>query len=127
MLEHTGATSGMSRWRGCGEQGSVGKKIGDAAWEDRIALCPVTVLTTVTENREQEVMLSSPVSLAPPMTEQSRCHVDGGLIPGTMSNKTAEIFTFAVLVTNQQSGNTCKKYIFWVENFSCPAPLAACL
>jgi hypothetical protein len=34
----------------------------------------VTVLTTATENREQEVMLSSPVSLAPLRTEQSRCH-----------------------------------------------------
>ena len=33
----------------------------------------VTVLTTVTENREQEVMLSSPVSLAPSTLEQSRC------------------------------------------------------
>ena len=34
----------------------------------------VAVLTTATENREQEVMLSSPVSLAPPKLEQSRCH-----------------------------------------------------
>jgi hypothetical protein len=39
---------------------------------------PVTVLTTVTKNREQEVMLSSPVSLAPPMLEQSRCHTWAG-------------------------------------------------
>jgi hypothetical protein len=54
-----------------------GEKIGDAAWEDRIALFPVTVLTTVTENREQEVMLSSPVSLAPLTLEQSRCHCRG--------------------------------------------------
>ena len=37
----------------------------------------VTVLTTVTENREQEVMLSSPVSLAPLILEQSKCHEDG--------------------------------------------------
>jgi 3,4-dihydroxy-2-butanone 4-phosphate synthase len=114
----------VSRWRGCGEKGSQDKKIGDAAWEDRIALCPVTVLTTVTENREQEVMLSSPVSLAPPMTEQSRCHVGEGLIPVMMSIKTVKIFTFAFLVTNRQSGNTCKKYIFWVEIFSCLATLA---
>jgi|SRR5205807_7379484 len=35
---------------------------------------PVAVLTTATKNREQEVMLSSPVSLAPPDQEQSRCH-----------------------------------------------------
>ena len=49
------------------------KKRGDAAWDDRVALCPVTVLTTVTENREQEVMLSSPVSLAPSRVEQSGC------------------------------------------------------
>ena len=54
------------------------KKIGDAAWEDCVALCPVTVLTTVTENREQEVMLSSPVSLAPLSLEQSRCHTKRG-------------------------------------------------
>ena len=54
------------------------KKIGDAAWEDCVALCPVTVLTTVTENREQEVMLSSPVSLAPLSLEQSRCHTKTG-------------------------------------------------
>jgi hypothetical protein len=54
------------------------KKIGDAAWEDCVALCPVTVLTTVTENREQEVMLSSPVSLAPLSLEQSRCHIKIG-------------------------------------------------
>jgi hypothetical protein len=50
------------------------KKRGDAAWEDRVALFPITVLTTVTVNREQEVMLSSPVSLAPPEPEQSKCH-----------------------------------------------------
>ena len=38
-------------------------------------LCfPVTVLTTATVNREQEVMLSSPVSLAPREPEQSKCH-----------------------------------------------------
>jgi len=50
------------------------KKRGDAAWEYRVALFPITVLTTVTVNREQEVMLSSPVSLAPPEPEQSKCH-----------------------------------------------------
>ena len=33
----------------------------------------VAVLTTATENREQEVMLSSPVSLAPRKLVQSRC------------------------------------------------------
>ena len=82
MVEHTGAASGVSRWREFGENRSRGKKIGDAAWEDCIALCPVTVLTTVTENREQEVMLSSPVSLAPPKPEQSRCHVAGGTHSG---------------------------------------------
>ena len=32
------------------------KKRGDAAWEYCVALFPVTVLTTVTKNREQEVM-----------------------------------------------------------------------
>jgi len=60
--------------RGFFESNAPDKKIGDAAWEDCIALFPVTVLTTVTKNREQEVMLSSPVSLAPPVLEQSKCH-----------------------------------------------------
>ena len=32
------------------------KKRGDAAWEYCVALFPVIVLTTTTENREQEVM-----------------------------------------------------------------------
>ena len=50
------------------------QKRGDAAWEDCVALFPVAVLTTATVNREQEVMLSSPVSLAPPKPEQSKCH-----------------------------------------------------
>jgi len=36
---------------------------------------PVTVLTPVTKNREQEVMLSSPVSLAPQTVEQSGCQI----------------------------------------------------
>ena len=54
------------------------KKIGDAAWDDCVALCLVTVLTTVTKNREQEVMLSSPVSLAPQTVEQSECHLKTG-------------------------------------------------
>lgn len=49
-------------------------KKGDAAWEDCVALLPVAVLTTATKNREQEVMLSSPVSLAPQEQVQSRCH-----------------------------------------------------
>jgi hypothetical protein len=48
----------------------LGAKKGDAAWEDCVACLPVTVLTPVTENREQEVMLSSPVSLAPSKLEQ---------------------------------------------------------
>ena len=58
------------------------KKIGDAAWEDCVALCPVAVLTTATENREQEVMLSSPVSLAPLTLEQSRCQMPEGTCSG---------------------------------------------
>jgi hypothetical protein len=32
------------------------KKIGDAAWEYCVALVPIAVLTTTTENREQEVI-----------------------------------------------------------------------
>ena len=52
----------------------AGKKRGDAAWEYCVALFPVIVLTTTTENREQEVMLSSPVSLAPLTIVQSKCH-----------------------------------------------------
>jgi hypothetical protein len=48
---------------GC--QGRRLKKIGDAAWDDCVAILTVTVLTTVTANREQEAMLPSPVSLAP--------------------------------------------------------------
>ena len=58
----------------------VNKKIGDTAWDDCVALFPVTVLTTVTENREQEVMLSSPVSLAPRKREQSGCQMGQSLI-----------------------------------------------
>jgi hypothetical protein len=34
----------------------MGKKIDDAAWEDCVALVPIAVLTTATENREQEVI-----------------------------------------------------------------------
>jgi hypothetical protein len=34
----------------------TGKKIDDAAWEDCVALVPIAVLTTATENREQEVI-----------------------------------------------------------------------
>jgi hypothetical protein len=55
--------------------GTFSTKKGDAAWEDCVACLPVTVLTPVTENREQEVMLSSPVSLAPREVEQYECHV----------------------------------------------------
>jgi hypothetical protein len=100
------------------------KKIGDAAWEDRIALCPVTVLTTVTDNREQEVMLSSPVSLAPPTPEQSRCHGGPALIPVMISNKTAQIVLFVGPPPSRQTYAACKKYIFWVEIFSCLTPPA---
>jgi hypothetical protein len=100
------------------------KKIGDAAWEDRIALCPVTVLTTVTENREQEVMLSSPVSLAPPTPEQSRCHGGPALIPVMIPNKTAQIVLFGGAAVGRQTYDACKKYIFWVEIFSCLTSLA---
>jgi hypothetical protein len=51
-------------------------------------LCfPVTVLTTATENREQEVMLSSPVSLAPPNPEQSRCHEKDGTHSGYVAQR----------------------------------------
>jgi len=95
------------------------KKIGDAAWEDRIALCPVTVLTTVTDNREQEVMLPSPVSLAPPTPEQSRCHDGPALIPVMISNKTAQIVLSVGAAAGRQTYHACKKYIFWVEIFSC--------
>src|SRR5437764_12227503 len=94
MLEHKGAASGVSRWRESEENRARGKKIGDAAWEDCIALCPVTVLTTVTENREQEVMLSSPVSLAPPKPEQSRCHARGGTHSGNDVQQNSEDIHF---------------------------------
>ena len=47
----------------------------------------VTVLTTVTENREQEVMLSSPVSLAPLILEQSKCHEHGGPHIGNVTSR----------------------------------------
>jgi hypothetical protein len=56
------------------QAGVEAKKMGGAAWDDCAALFPVTVLTTVTVNREQEVMLSSPVSLAPLNLEQSKGH-----------------------------------------------------
>jgi hypothetical protein len=88
---------GRGTWRVKKAGGTIrrrDKKIGDAAWEDRIALCPVTVLTTVTENREQEVMLSSPVSLAPPESEQSRCHAAGGTHSGDDLSKNNEIAHF---------------------------------
>jgi hypothetical protein len=51
-----------------------GKKEATQRGKTASPLSLVTVLTTVTENREQEVMLPSPVSLAPSTTEQSRCH-----------------------------------------------------
>lgn len=92
-----------------------GKKIGDAAWEDCVALCPVTVLTTVTENREQEVMLSSPVSLAPLSLEQSRCHTKRGLIPGMMFNISANLYAFELRFPIRRIDFACKKYIIWMK------------
>jgi hypothetical protein len=67
-------------------------KKGDAAWDDCVAICPVTVLTTVTENREQEVMLSSPVSLAPRMEEQSGCQMRRSLILVIKSRESVSLF-----------------------------------
>ncbi|HKQ07264.1 MAG TPA: hypothetical protein VJ464_19215 [Blastocatellia bacterium] len=109
----------MSRRQADQGEHRLDKKIGDAAWEDRIALCPVTVLTTVTDNREQEVMLPSPVSLAPHTPEQSRCHGGPALIPVMISNKTAQIVLFVGAAVGRQTYDACKKYIFWVEIFSC--------
>jgi hypothetical protein len=42
-----------------------------------------------------------------------------------MSSKTAKIFTFDAHATKGQTCDACKKYIFWVENFSCLASPAA--
>jgi hypothetical protein len=75
----------------------VAKKIGDAAWEDCVALCPVAVLTTATENREQEVMLSSPVSLAPLSLEQSRCHMPTGTHSGYNPQQFSELIQFLAI------------------------------
>ena len=52
-------------------------------------LFPVAVLTTATKNREQEVMLSSPVSLAPPEQLQSKCQA----VRGTRSGNDASCFS----------------------------------
>jgi hypothetical protein len=57
-------------------------------------LFPVTVLTTVTENREQEVMLSSPVSLAPLTLEQSKCHIPGVTHSGNNGQRFGEVNRF---------------------------------
>ena len=89
------------------------KKIGDAAWEDCVALCPVAVLTTATENREQEVMLSSPVSLAPLSLEQSKGHWSRGTHSGYMSNNLANLFTFCQSLLPEMESFACKKYIIW--------------
>jgi hypothetical protein len=61
----------------------IGKKEATQRGKTASPLFPATVLTTVTENREQEVMLSSPLSLAPSRIEQSRCHWVEALIPVT--------------------------------------------
>jgi hypothetical protein len=77
-------------------------------------LCfPVTVLTTATENREQEVMLSSPVSLAPPNLEQARCHERPALIPVTSPNVSRDLLIEHRSGTNTDRICTCKKYISW--------------
>jgi hypothetical protein len=77
-------------------------------------LCfPVTVLTTATENREQEVMLSSPVSLAPPNLEQSRCHETTALIPVISPNVSRDLLIGPGSQTNIERIFTCKKYISW--------------
>lgn len=54
--------------------GGLEKKEATQRGKTASPLSLVTVLTTVTENREQEVMLSSPVSLAPLKQVQSECH-----------------------------------------------------
>jgi hypothetical protein len=77
-------------------------------------LCfPVTVLTTATENREQEVMLSSPVSLAPPNLRQSRCHEKTALIPVTSPSVSRDLLIEPGSQTNSERIFMCKKYISW--------------
>ncbi|HJQ71112.1 MAG TPA: hypothetical protein VKA70_19205, partial [Blastocatellia bacterium] len=89
------------------------KKIGDAAWDDCVALFPVAVLTTATVNREQEVMLSSPVSLAPQILEQSQCQQTRALIPGMICSNSASFLSFLLLHHSGMRSAACKKYIFW--------------
>jgi len=89
------------------------KKRGDAAWEYCVALFPVIVLTTTTENREQEVMLSSPVSLAPPMLVQSRCHQTRALIPVTPGQLFEDFLMNTAFSPLRGFTVTCKKYISW--------------
>ena len=59
----------------------------------------VTVLTTATENREQEVMLSSPVSLAPSTLEQSKCHESVSTHIGYVSRYFIEPIDVTLLLT----------------------------
>jgi hypothetical protein len=51
-LNNIGAESGCQGKRKI----YLNKKMGDAAWDDCIALVPVAVLTPATKNREQEVI-----------------------------------------------------------------------
>jgi hypothetical protein len=76
-------------------------------------LFPVAVLTTATVNREQEVMLSSPVSLAPLILEQSQCQQSLALIPGMICWILASFLSFLLLHHSEERSGACKKYIFW--------------
>lgn len=118
------ACEGGSKW--CNPKD---KKIGDAAWDDCVALFPVAVLTTATVNREQEVMLSSPVSLAPLILEQSQCQQSRALIPGMNCSILASFLSFLLLRHSAQRTTACKKYIFWWKYlpFNFPATAFAAL
>ncbi len=80
------------------------KKRGDAAWEDCVAFVSVTVLTTVTENREQEVMLSSPVSLAPSTLEQSKCHRSRSTHIGYVAQQFFDVLLLSTFFKTRSSG-----------------------
>jgi len=68
-------------------------------------LFPVAVLTTATKNREQEVMLSSPVSLAPPEQLQSKCQECAALVPVTMRRVSAGLLTWLAVASLQGDGH----------------------
>jgi hypothetical protein len=91
------AAFGVSTYTGC----QMKKKEATQRGKTASPLSLVTVLTTVTENREQELMLSSPVSLAPSTIEQSKCHGSRSTHIGYVAQRFIDLLLLIDILHNQ--------------------------